>query len=142
MTCTRIMRSLTLAVATAAAALALAVGASASPVQPLHGGTCQVISATQTVCFEAWGVFKPRQSGGYIDLFQRRFTEYTSGVVTYRQSDHVHFIVILDASGAEHVSLLFFSGWSTSTGLRCRFREHLVVIKGTVVDSVDQTVCA
>jgi hypothetical protein len=132
------MRSLTLAVAAAAAALAYgAVGASATPTQPLHGGTCQAISATQTVCFEAWGVFRPRESGGFIDLFQRRFTVYTSGVVTFLQSDHVHHIVNVDSSGAERVDLSFFWGWVTQNGLRCRFREQLVIAHGTAVHSVN-----
>ncbi len=136
------MRSLILAVATGVAALAFGTGgATASPAQPIHGGSCQVISETQTVCFESWGVFMQRESAGFIDLFQRRFTEYTSGVVTFQQSDHVHRIVNIDASGAEQVNLTFFSGWSTPTGLRCRFREHLVVVHGTVVHSVDETVC-
>lgn len=74
------MRSLILAVAAGVAALAFGTGgATASPAQPFHGGSCLVISETQTVCFESWGVFMQRESGGFIDLFQRRFTEYTSG---------------------------------------------------------------
>jgi hypothetical protein len=136
------MRSLILTLAAGVAALVVGTGgATASPAQPLHGGSCEVISETQTVCFESWGVFKQRESGGFIDLFQRRFTVFTSGVVTFRQSDHVHRVVNLDSSGTARVDLFFFSGWSTPTGLRCRFREHLVVVHGTAVHSVDETVC-
>jgi hypothetical protein len=137
------MRSLILAVGTGIAALTFGTaGATASPAQPFHGGSCQPISETTTVCFEAWGVFVPQPSGGYVDIAQRRFTEYTSGVLTFEQSDHSNHVVILDASGEEQVSLDFFSGWSTPSGLMCRFREHLVVVDGTVVHSVDETVCA
>jgi hypothetical protein len=80
-----------------------------------------------------------RDSGGFIDLFQRRFTEYTSGVVTFQQRDHVHHIVTVDSSGTEQVDLSFFSGWTTQNGLRCKFREHLVVVHGIAVHSVNET---
>jgi hypothetical protein len=61
--------------------------------------------------------------------------------VTFEQTDHSNHVVILDASGAEQVSLDFFSGWSTPTGLMCRFRQHLVVVDGTVVYSANETLC-
>jgi hypothetical protein len=137
------MRSLILAVGSVVAALALGTGgATASPAQPFHGDlSCQQVSETRTICFEAWGVFVQQESGGYIDIAQRRFTEYTSGVLTFEQRDTSHHVVVLDASGAEQVSIDFFSGVSTPTGLVCRFREHLVIIAGTVVHSVDEFNC-
>jgi hypothetical protein len=136
------MRSLVLVIATTVVALALGAGvATASAAQPFHGGSCQPISPTVTVCFEAWGVFKQDASGGFIDLAQRRFTEFTSGVVTFEQRDHIHRIVHLDASGGEQVRLEFFSAWSTPAGLRCTVRDQLVVIDGEVVHSVNQFSC-
>jgi hypothetical protein len=138
------MRSLILAVGSVVAALALGTGgATASPAQPFHGDlSCQQVSETRTICFEAWGVSVPQESGDYVSLAHRRFTEYTSGVLTFEQTDTLHHVIHLDASGAEQVSIASFSGWSTTTGgFMCRWRDHLVVIDGEVVYSVDQFAC-
>jgi hypothetical protein len=137
-----IVRLFAFVVTTAIVALALGTGvATASAAEPFHGGSCQPISTTVTVCFEAWGVSQSDESGGFVDLAQRRFTEYTSGVVTFEQRDHSHHIVRFDASGNEQVSLDFFSVWSSPSGLSCSGRDQLVVVNGEVVHSVSEFSC-
>ena len=136
------MRLLLVLTGSALMALALAAGtATASAARPFHGGGCQTVSPTWTICFEAWGVVKQEADGGYIGISHRRFTEFRSGVMTYEQRDHGHRIIHLDASGAEHVNIYYFSGWSTPTGLVCKWRENLVIIDGEAVHSVDQLSC-
>lgn len=138
------MRSPVVLLVTAVTALALGTSvATAAGAQPFHGElSCQPISADRTVCFEAWGVFKPQESGGTVSVAQRRFTEYTAGVLTFEQRDHSLHVVKLDASGAEQVRVDLFSGWSTPSGLVCRFRDHIVVVDGTAVHSVDLLSCS
>ena len=122
---------------------ALTLGATgAGAAQPWHTGTsCQQVSPTFTVCFEAWGVVTHQESGSYLSVTHRRFTEYRSGVLTFEQRDHSQHVVQLDASGAEHVSIYSFKGWSTPTGLVCTWRERLVRVNEEVVHSVDEGGC-
>jgi hypothetical protein len=127
-------------VAATIAGLALCAGSAtaSNAAQPFHGGSCQPISPTRTLCFEAWGVFQQKESGDFIDLAQRRFTEYTNGVVTFEQRDLTHHVV----SGDGRVSISLFAGASTPSGLTCRWREQVVVVDGEVVHSVDQLSCS
>ena len=127
-----------LAATVAAVAFGAGVATAGDAVQPFHGGSCQAVSETRTVCFEAWGVFKQKESGDLIDLFQRRFTDYTNGVLTFEQRDLTHHIV----SGGGRVSIDLFAGSSTPSGLTCRWHEQVVVVNGEVVHSVDQLSCS
>ena len=129
------------------AVLAVATGAAnAAPAHTFHTGlSCQAVSTTLTICFEAWGIDKLTTSASgnqvIVSNAHRRFTEFTNGALTFEQRDMSHHLLVLK-DGQAHVQNDMFVGWSTPSGLFCRWREHVIVRDGDVVHSVDDLTCS
>jgi hypothetical protein len=140
------MRTLIVLLGTALTALLVGAGVAAGgPDKLVHGGSCQTVAPDRMICFEAWGVAKTHESasgnGTTIDLFHRHFMEFTAGVLTFEQRDKIHHVAHTDASGATHVDIMMFSGWSTPSGLVCRWKDHFVTVDGEIVHSVEDFSC-
>jgi hypothetical protein len=130
-----------------AAAFVVATGtATAASDHTFHvRDNCLNLGAGRTVCFEAWGVDKltTLAPGKYhiSTHYHRRFTEFLNGVVTFEQRDMSHRVLVVK-DGEGQVDHTMFVGWSTPSGLLCRWREQSVFSNGVVRHSVNDFSCS
>lgn len=106
---------------------------------------CLDLVGGRTVCFEAWGVDKltTLAPGKYhiSTHFHRSFTEFINGVLTFEQRDMSHRVLVVK-DGEAQVDHNKFVGWSTPSGLLCRWREQSVFSNGVVRHSVNDFSCS
>jgi len=135
------MRHLSAVLAVGIATLALGTGFATAGDNAFQ---CSTVGA-RVVCFDAWGTYHQTTAASgnqvTIDNYHRHFVEYTNGVMTFEQRDMGHNVIVTKA-GETHVSNHQFTGWSTPSGLLCKWKEQLIVRDGDVLHSVNDFSCA